>query len=170
MNAPAVFSTLICLIFFCVLQAQARTTAEEPVAWCSVVATATCQPTPFRGSDGKTNLAYELTICNYKNKPVSIEKIEVVDANSPEKMVLTLSGERLKESVTCVAEPHKRLTLQPGETCVAWLNVESNSPAEMPDSLLHRIWLGLDSEGDSQSSDEGMDKAVVVVDKKPPVL
>lgn len=170
MKGLRIISTLASLLLLCSLPAQARTPAEEPVAWCSVVADATCRPTPFRGSDGKTNLAYELLVTNFKGKPVSIEKIDVVDANSPEKMVLTLSGEKLKEAVSCVAAPHQRLTLQPGETGVAWLNAVFDNPSLVPDSLLHRIWLGLDAEGDAQASDEGMDRAVVTVDKKAPIV
>jgi hypothetical protein len=151
-------------------EAQGRTLAEEPVAWCSLVVEPTCKPVPFLGSDGRTNLAYELTLTNFKSKPASIEKIDIVDAASPEKMLLTLSGEKLKGVVSCVNVPHERLTLQPGETGVAWINIVLATPADVPDTLLHRIWLGLDADADSQANDEGMDQVIVAVDKKPALV
>lgn len=49
---------------------------------------------PFLGTDGKYHVAYDLMILNASNLPATLEKLDVVDAKEPTKVLASFSGRR----------------------------------------------------------------------------
>ena len=50
---------------------------------------------PFFGSDGKYHVAYDLLILNVSAFPTTLEKLEIVDAAEPTKVLASFSGANL---------------------------------------------------------------------------
>ncbi|MEZ4490032.1 MAG: hypothetical protein R3F51_20825, partial [Cyanobacteriota/Melainabacteria group bacterium] len=99
-----------------------RPVAEQPVQWSSIIVRSTCKPRPVKGTEGKWNLVYELEVANFRGEKVEIDKLEIFDPKSKSSL-LKLSGKNLKSVMTCVAAPHERTYLNPGETGIIWVNI-----------------------------------------------
>lgn len=76
---PALATLLV--TFGLSIQAQAQTVLADKVA-TPLVATPLTSPNPVLGSDDKTHLAYEIVLMSMAASPVSIDKIETLDAES----------------------------------------------------------------------------------------
>ena len=73
-------------------------TIRVPDAFTAVTVRSLSTPTyPFKGSDGKYHIAYDIELTNATSSPAVIEKIDVVDAASPTTVIDTYSGRRLIE-------------------------------------------------------------------------
>ncbi len=116
---------------------SATPAAEAPVEWTNVVVKSTCNPSLVQGSDGVWNLVYELVLSNYGGKEQAIDSIEISADNG--ETLLKLSGKTLKKNFLCVAPPHDRTALKPGESGVAWVNIEMKEAPESLKSLEHSV-------------------------------
>lgn len=117
-----------------------RPVAEQPVQWSSIIVRSTCKPRPVKGTEGKWNLVYELEVANFRGEKVEIDKLEVFDSKDSKSSLLKLSGKNLKSVMTCVAAPHERTYLNPGETGIIWVNIAVDK-IEGVISLDHRFEL-----------------------------
>ncbi|MBS0416163.1 MAG: M23 family metallopeptidase [Proteobacteria bacterium] len=107
-------------------------------------------PTAFPSGD-RQFLTYELYVSNFDSQPVTLQRIEVLDANSAAtRAVATFEARQLnpmlhhmgKEIVgdeIPVAGDDSQRQLAAGETVVVYLNVPFERAAQLPTRLRHRV-------------------------------
>jgi len=107
-----------------------------PVNWTPVLLHPDRTTQIFQGSDGKFNVAYEVVLTNYSHSPTEIKKIEIVDANDPNNVLLTLADRSLESCLAIMAG--KGSTMSGGDTGILFANVEREGNT-FPTALAHRI-------------------------------
>ncbi|NJL72521.1 MAG: hypothetical protein HC888_13620 [Candidatus Competibacteraceae bacterium] len=117
--------------------AAAMTTATSPVNWTELLTYTTTRPRPFRGTDGKYNLVYELVITNYTGNQITLKEIAIADSLDRKRVIHNLTGENLKAAILSPAKT-PALTLKGAETKIVFLNIESDKP-DFPTALAHHF-------------------------------
>lgn len=106
-------------------------------------------PLPFRGTDGKYHVAYDLQLTNATKVPATLDKIEVVDGTDPKKIVASFSGTALIDP-TCTFGNCNRLRnlpagyidsaeIPPQESRVLFIDFTLESLDQAPKVLLHHL-------------------------------
>jgi len=98
-------------------------------------------PIPFRGSDGKTHLAYAVTIQNAGPVPVKINRISVLNAKTG-RVFSSVSSDNLDGRLGLLATPIVPLagaTLGSSQAAVYWVDATLPARAAIPKMLKHRI-------------------------------
>lgn len=139
--------------------AAATPAASIPPAYTPVVVTQLGVPTfPVKGTDGKYHVAYDLQLTNASRVPATIESIEVVDAQQPDKVYATLSGTKLVDPA-CDYGDCNRLRNLPSSPATATLIPPQEARAVLsgftldsldgaPKTVAHRLRLtGADNPG-----------------------
>jgi hypothetical protein len=104
------------------------------------------EPSAFL-SKGRSQLAYELYLTNFSNTPITLSRIEVLDADAPLlKPMAVFAGKELDAvlrpfGVTGGNSDSAR-QLAPGSTVVAFMWVRTEPGALVSAKLLHRIVMG----------------------------
>ena len=96
---------------------------------------------PFRASDGRYHIAYELVLSNTIDAPEVLEGIAILDAADGSD-ILSLSAEELiaDEAVrTLNREPVTDLAIQPSQSRVILLTTSFASAEDVPSGLMHRF-------------------------------
>ncbi|MFE4501053.1 M23 family metallopeptidase [Rhodococcus sp. NPDC056743] len=107
-------------------------------------------PLPFRGTDGKYHVAYDLQLTNATKVPASLDKIDVVDGTDPTKIIASFSGSALVDP-TCVFGDCNRLrdlpagyvdsaAIPPQESRVLFIDFTLDSLEQAPKALLHHLY------------------------------
>ncbi|MEE2033434.1 M23 family metallopeptidase [Rhodococcus chondri] len=107
-------------------------------------------PLPFRGTDGKYHVAYDLQLTNATKVPASLDKIDVVDGADPTKIIASFSGSALIDP-TCVFGDCNRLrdlpagyidsaAIPPQESRVLFIDFALDSPDQAPKAVLHHLY------------------------------
>jgi hypothetical protein len=93
-----------------------------------------------KGSDGKFHVVYELWLTNGKAAPATIDKLEVLDGADHATVLQSLSGKNLLAATfTLDAQPAENDTMKLGESLLVYVELVFDSPAEVPDSIVHRF-------------------------------
>jgi pimeloyl-ACP methyl ester carboxylesterase len=124
----------------------------------------------FTGSDGQVHLVYELLLTNAIPTPITVSRVEVLDADSGATLV-RLSGEALLAAMSLGTSPEtSAVVLPPSSTGVVWLDVPLASEGDIPASIAHR--LTIDPPPDVPIPDAWLSytTAPVAVDRRPPVV
>lgn len=123
-----------------------------PDAWTPVVVTPIASGTfPWAGTDGKYHLDYDLQLTNASRLDATLEKVEVVDAHDPERVIASFSGTQLVDP-TCLPGDCNRLrelpstpakdTAIPSQASRAlFIDLTFDTKAEAPPAVLHRFFL-----------------------------
>ena len=121
-----------------VQQTEHKAPAETigPVNWTPLLLRPDRTTQVFQGSDGKYNVAYEVVLTNFSRNPTEIKKIEIVDADNPNTVLLTLADKSFEPCLSLLAG--KGTTMSPGDTGVLFVNVEGDSKT-FPAALMHRV-------------------------------
>jgi hypothetical protein len=104
------------------------------------------EPTAFP-SDGRAHLAYELYLTNFTGNPLTLSRIEVLDADSavPEP-VATFEAERLDELLQPVGAQangsNRSRQIASGASVVVFMWVAFKAGAHVPKQLRHRVITG----------------------------
>lgn len=107
-------------------------------------------PLPFRGSDGKYHVVYDLQLTNATAEPATLERIEVVDGLKPTKIIASFSGAALVDT-TCTFGDCNRLrslpagyvdtaVIAPQESRVLFIDFTLDSLDDVPTALLHHLY------------------------------
>ncbi|WP_241988995.1 M23 family metallopeptidase [Leucobacter luti] len=151
-------------------QAPAGTGAAEvtvPDAFTAItVAPVGEDPLPFRGTDGKTHLAYDLQLTNATSQPATLTRFEVVDGADPTRVLASFSGDALVDT-SCAYGDCNRLRdlpagyvdsaeIPPQESRVIFVDFTLDAPGDVPPVLLHRLTgTGADSPAFGTATDIG---------------
>jgi Peptidase family M23 len=122
--------------------AEHKTPAETigPVNWTPLLLRPDRITQVFQGSDGKFNVAYEIVLTNYSHNPTDIKKIEVVDSDEPNTVLLTLTDKSLESCLLPFASKGGT-TLAGGENGILFVNIARDTN-KFPASLSHRVTVG----------------------------
>ncbi|HEX4017028.1 MAG TPA: hypothetical protein VHX15_09855 [Frankiaceae bacterium] len=123
-----------------------------PDAFTSLVLTPVGRGTfPFRGSDGKYHVAYDLVILNTSAFPATLDKLDVVDAAHPTKVIVSYSGKNLVDP-SCVygncnrlryiySGPVTNASIPAHESRLFYVDFAFDSLAAAPKNVLHHVYL-----------------------------
>jgi len=103
-----------------------------------VEARSSISPRAFEGSDGVTNLVYELILTNYGSNPVTIDGIEISDADGG-KVLLNMPNDKLRTEMICPGVKKQEGTMTPGVISLVFVNIELKKDEKVPDLLVHKI-------------------------------
>jgi hypothetical protein len=130
--------------------AQPGTGVLPGTQFTPLVASTLTVPEPFKASDGRIHLAYELLLTNTTALPVRVSQVEVLDA-STHQALLNLTGTALSAEFTPVGAPggdegtddpanSSRATTMPSSaTWIVWLDVPLPAQSQVPRRLEHRV-------------------------------
>ncbi|MEA2718099.1 MAG: hypothetical protein QOI99_2416, partial [Actinomycetota bacterium] len=105
---------------------------------------------PFAGTDGKFHVAYDLLLLNATALPATLERLDVVDAKDPTKVVATFSGNALVDP-TCPYGDCNRLrqvytqrvqdaAIPIHESRILYVDFTLDSLDTAPKAVLHRLY------------------------------
>src|SRR6476469_2198702 len=169
MSRPAALRVLIaavaCTALAACTSAEAPAVATEPAPTASgapnpagggiapstlftpLVAGTYTTPAPVRGTDGKTHLAYELTLTNALPLPFTLQRVDIRDA-ATHAVIQSVTGATLGADVTQlihtsrdadVPPPAVAAPIAPSSTSVVWLDVTLPDGAAGPGRLEHLV-------------------------------
>jgi hypothetical protein len=98
------------------------------------------EPIPFAGSDDRTHLVYELEATNFTDGKTTIERLDVLDADSRD-VVATLDAEEVAGRLQPAGLREPVDTFAPSMTATIFLHVTFDEANQVPDRLVHRLSL-----------------------------
>ena len=101
-------------------------------------------PVPFTGSDGQTYLAYELEVTNFTTGSVTIEQLEVIDAETGA-VIHVLDADEVAGRLQPAGWRESVASLEPAMTALVFLHVTVDDPSDVPDGLRHRVSLQVEA-------------------------
>lgn len=117
----------------------AQNAATAPSNWTVVLMEPTATPIPFKGSDGRTNLVYEVIISPAGIDAARIDEFQVLDGDKPERVLLSLQGKDLESHMSPRWAGGRGTSLAGGRFGTVWLNLSFDKPEDVPSHLLHSI-------------------------------
>jgi hypothetical protein len=152
-RVAAVVAVVVLLLASCAAPSRSPTSASPsktsrppaaagPSVLTPLVGSVIAEPVPFRASDGKDHLAYELKLTNALGQEIKLTSVSVV---SGDKTLLSLSGDKLTYWTRALGTPAvPTAVLGPGQSDVVWFDVAlerpaDGSPAPMPTTLSHAV-------------------------------
>jgi murein DD-endopeptidase MepM/ murein hydrolase activator NlpD len=111
---------------------------DAPQAATPIVGEVPHAPVPFAGSDGKTHLDYELETTNFTSGKTTIEKLEVLDADSGD-VVATFDAKEVAGRLQPAGLRDAADALGPSMMAIVFLDLTFGEAGEVPDRLLHRL-------------------------------
>jgi hypothetical protein len=122
-----------------------------PDAWSPITVVPIGDPTfPVLGTDGKYHVAYDLELTNASRLPATLDKLEVVDAHEPSKVITSFSGKQLIDP-SCPYGNCNRLkvapageatdaTIAPSESRTVYVDFVVDTLAQAPKATLHHLF------------------------------
>ena len=95
-------------------------------------------PIPFPGSDGRTHLVYELTTTNFTTGTVTIEQLEILDAET-NAVVHLLDATEVASRLQPAGRRDSVASLDPATTALIFVHVAVDDPPAVPAKLVHRL-------------------------------
>lgn len=151
--ASASIALLLCAAFPCQAASTGSPSSTEPgsssakfnpstaaVNWTPLIMKPTVSPRPFRGSEGQTNLAYELVLNCFASTPVELESFKVIDGKNPYRVLLSLDGkENITPFLSKVGDKSRTAVIKPGQNAILWINLAVDRAEDVPSHLVHQL-------------------------------
>ncbi len=137
-----------------------------------VVSALTSSASPVLGTDGRQHIVYELVITNTNGAPATLNKISVLDASDPAKVIVSFEGKDLLNRLRlAIGGPAKNAILDQSTTRLFLIDISLAGDAAIPSRLLHRLDL-LAGAGPGQTSDVAMsyDVAPITISRRVRVI
>lgn len=129
---------LITTLSLFALACAAATDQLTPLVASPLMATMT----PFLGTDGQQHFVYELVVTNTSPTPATLQKITVIDAADPSKVLATFEGDALLSHLHSTgATAEKDATIEFGGTRIFLIDFTLDAAAPIPARLLHQLEL-----------------------------
>lgn len=124
---------------------------QVPDAYTAVTVRPLSAPTfPFPGTDGRYHIVYDLELTNAGPVPATIDKLDVVDAHDPGKIVVSYSGTELVDPACPVGDcnrlrnlpsrPATDTVIPSQESRVMFVDFTVASPQAAPKAVLHHLY------------------------------
>lgn len=124
-------------------------------------------PLPFRGSDDRTHLVYELWITNFSSAEAVVEQVEVRGDGQP---LATLDAAAIAARLQPAGRRDASATLASGATALLFVHVALDARAAVPARLAHRVRARIDAAPPDQREMRLTGGAVEVDRGAPPVI
>lgn len=129
------FLRIVLLLAFAVSSAAAKD-HFTPVVASSLTSTAT----PVLGTDGQQHIVYELVITNTNGTPATLNKITIVDASDPSRILAAFDGDALLARLRpAIAAPVKNANIEQSVTRMFLIDIALPGNAAIPSRLMHRL-------------------------------
>ncbi len=121
-----------------------------PDAFTALVVHPISDPTfPYRGTDGKFHVVYDLQLTNASRTTATLDRVDIVDAHHPRRVVGSIAGKQLVDP-TCGQGDCNRLrvfpsapaadtTIGPNESRALFVDLTFTALKHAPKAVLHRI-------------------------------
>ncbi len=121
-----------------------------PDAFTSLVVTPISEPTfPYRGTDGKFHVVYDLQVTNASRATATLDRVDVVDAHHQRRVVGSIAGKQLVDP-SCgqgdcnrlrvfPSAPAEDTTIGPNESRALFIDLAFATLKEAPKAVMHRI-------------------------------
>ncbi|MER7763701.1 M23 family metallopeptidase [Streptomyces sp. NPDC097619] len=130
----------------------ARAAVVVPDSFTPVVVTPISEPTfPWRGSDGKYHVSYDLQLTNASRLPATLTRVEVVDAADPDSVVTTLNRRQLVDPDcefgacnllrTLPSSNAPDTVMAPGQSRALLVDLTFDSLDQAPSEVMHRLFV-----------------------------
>ncbi len=117
-------------------EAETTTSTPPPMA-TPLIGSTIAEPIPVPTTDGRTHLAYELTLTNVLGGNATLNSLT---AKSGDKNLLTLSGDNLKYWTRILGNSATPTTvIGPAQTAIVWLDVVVDNGAPIPTQITHSV-------------------------------
>ena len=125
-------------LLFILLAGAMRSKSDD---WTPLIAAPlTSNSRAFPGTDGKWHIVYELVLTNANVTPATVTRIEVVDANSPSRVLASYEGSELLAHLRMTANiPAANATIEFNGTRLFLIDVALEASAMRPKRLLHHF-------------------------------
>ncbi len=125
---------------------------EVPDAFTSLSLTPLARSAfPFLGTDGKYHVAYNVAILNVSAQPATLEKVEIVDAEDPTRVVASYSGTQLVDPACPFGDCNRLRYIYSGpvtdasipihESRLLYVDFTFDSLDDAPQTVLHHVYL-----------------------------
>ena len=123
-------------------------------------------PVPFKGSDGRVHLVYELWMTNASSANVSVEKVEVIGDG---RTLQTLDAAAVATRLQPVGQRESAASLAKSTQALLFVNVALVPDVAVPHELSHRVAISVEAAppGHQEFNETG---GVVRVDMRPVVV
>jgi murein DD-endopeptidase MepM/ murein hydrolase activator NlpD len=111
---------------------------EEAQTLTPIVGEVSHAPIPFKGSDGRTHLVYELEVTNFSPGEASIRRLRVLDAGTNE-AVATLGAKQVASRLQPAGFREPVDSLAPSATALVFLHLSFDKADQVPKRLVHRL-------------------------------
>jgi pimeloyl-ACP methyl ester carboxylesterase len=126
-------------------------------------------PRWFTGTDGQVHLVYELLLTNALPAPVTVNTVEVRDADSGATLV-RLAGPSLLAAMSLATSPETpAVVLPPSSVGVVWLDIPLANEHDTPAAVAHRLTIDAPPNLTVPANWLSYTGAPVPVDRRPPV-
>ncbi len=123
-------------------------------------------PMPFRGSDGRTHLVYELWITNFSSAAATVESVDVVGDG---KALATIDAAAVATRLQPAGRRDASPTMPGGGTSLLFVHVTLPDGTSVPTRLSHVVHAHVDAAPPGQQ-EMAMPGGDVAVDKRTPVV
>ena len=113
------------------------TTTRPPSMATPLIGAAIAPPIPVPATDGRTHLAYELTLTNTLPGNATVNSLS---ARAGDRNLLTLSGDNLKYWMRTLGNSAVPTNvIGPGQSAIVWLDVVLDNGAQPPTDITHSV-------------------------------
>ena len=127
------------------LRSDSQQPAAKPAPWpVQLEVRVPFEPTAFPSED-RTYLIYELHLTNFGTTPLSLSRIEVLDADAGvAQPIATFEAEQLEAMLQplggkTLSDRKERLVVADGQSTIAFMSVAFDRSSHIPDRLLHHV-------------------------------
>lgn len=125
----------LCLL--AVLSTGAGAADPPPAQFTAVAVSVVFPPRPVAGSDGKSHLAYELSVVNMTSLVVRLDRIEAIDGDTGETLSSWSGGEL--DGIVRLNGHDPAPSLGPAQSALVFLDVQLPTGRTAPATVSHRI-------------------------------
>jgi len=105
-----------------------------------VVSALTSSATPVLGTDNQQHIVYELVITNTNGTPATLNKVNVLDASNPDKIIASFEGNDLLSRLRmAIGGSSKSAVIEQGGTRLFLIDLALPADAVIPSRLVHRL-------------------------------
>jgi peptidase M23-like protein len=94
---------------------------------------------PFKGTDGRLHLVYELHLTNASRAPVTVLSLDIREAARADRRAGMLAGAEIAPRMTLAGNATPTAAIEPAQTAIVWLHLTFDRPADVPRTLEHRL-------------------------------
>ena len=97
---------------------------------------------PFRGTDGKYHIVYDLVLLNASRIPATLQSLAVVDAAQPSRVIASFEGRALVDRLRTLAGEGGAVTdaaIEPSAGRILYVDLVFDAPDLAPRAVQHRV-------------------------------